>query len=108
MTIGYIGIILSVLLVLLFFVGIGFSAKHSFKSGIYFFVILIIHQVYAFFSPPVIRNYIDERNAERQELMLGLSNVEFVMLSSFISNALLFVAFLVLVFGLRNLLRSRN
>lgn len=101
--IGFTGLIVSILLLILFIIGLRYSKIHSFKPGIYFFLLLVVYEIYSFVSPPLIQNYIDNLLAENKEpLMMGMTIGEFVALLSLIPKVLLFAAFLFLIVGIRS------
>lgn len=106
--IGITGIILSVLLIVLFLIGFWKSKNHSFKEGVYFFLLLIIHEIYSYISPSLIQSYIDKITSENKDLVLGLSIGELVVILSLIPKMILLAAFIFLVYGLRRMWNSKN
>lgn len=104
--IGVTGIAISVLLVVLFAIGLWYSKIHMFKQGVYFFLLLIIHEVYLLVSPPVIQSYIDNLGGNKP--LLGLTIGEFIAFSSLIPKILLIAAFLFLIVGLRNFKNAKR
>ncbi|WP_067730773.1 hypothetical protein [Oceanobacillus damuensis] len=101
--IGIAGVIISILMIVLFLIGLWNSKIHSFKAGVYFFLLLIIHQLYPFMAQPLIRNYIDTIIIENKEPMLGMTIGELVATLSLIPKMILLVAFTCLIYGLRRL-----
>lgn len=99
---GATGFITSILLIVLFVIGLRYSKIHSFKPGIYFFLLLIVHKICTFVLPFWTRNYIDYLLMEHKGPLMGMSNGEFVVFLSLIPEVLLFAAFLFLIVGLRS------
>lgn len=83
-------------------IGLLYSKIHSFKPGVYFFLLFIIHEIYSLVGPSLIQNYIDKLMSENKRPLMGMSFGEFVALSSFIPKLILFAALLILVIGLRS------
>jgi len=106
--IGITGIILSVLLMVLFLIGFWKSKNHSFKEGAYFFLLLIIHEIYLYISPSLIQSFIEKIINKNKDLVLGLSIGELVVILSFIPKMILLAAFIFLVYGLRRMWHSKN
>lgn len=107
--IGYMsGIIISVLIFILFIIGLWNSKIHSFKPGIYFFLLLIIHEIYSWISPPFIRNCIDTLISEHKDPILGMTIGEFVAFLSLIPKMIILAAFICLIFGLRRLWKLKG
>ncbi|WP_067726431.1 hypothetical protein [Oceanobacillus damuensis] len=103
---GFAGIMISILMFVLFVVGLWNSKIHSFKPGVYFFLLLIIHEVYSWIAPPLIRYYIDTILIEnKKNPMLGMTYGELVAFLSLIPKMIVLVAFICLIFGLRTLFK---
>ena len=105
---GITEIIISIFLLVLLVIGLWYSKMHSFKAGVYFFLLLIIHEIYSFISPPLIQNYIENLITENNEPLLGNTIGEFTALLSLIPQMILLAAFLCLIVGLRGLWGSKN
>jgi hypothetical protein len=105
--IGYIsgiaGIVISILMIVFFVIGLWSSKLHSFNGGVFFFLLLIIHEVYSFIAPPLIRNYIDTLSIENKEPIFGMTFGELVLSLSLIPKLIVLAAFICLIYGLRRL-----
>jgi len=107
-TSGIVGIIISILMVILFVIGLWNSKIHSFKGGVYFFLLLIIHKIYSFIAQPLIENYVDMLIIEDKKPMMGMTVGEIVALFSLIPKIIVLVAFICLIYGLQGLWNSKR
>lgn len=105
---GIVGLIISIVLLILLVIGLWYSKRHSFKAGVYFFLILILHEVYSFGSPPLIRNYIDTLILGNSDLMMGMSISQLLVFLSVIPKLIELLAFTILIVGLHDLWKSKN
>ncbi|WP_156291323.1 hypothetical protein [Oceanobacillus salinisoli] len=101
--IGIAGVMISILMFVLFIIGLWLSKINSFKHGVYFFLLLIIHEVYSFIAPPLIQKYIDMLMTENKIPIMGMTLGEFVAFLSYIPKIIVLIAFICLIFGLRRL-----
>lgn len=99
---GITGLIFNILLPVLLVIGLIYSKINSFKPGFYFFLLLIIHEVYSSVSPFFTRNYIDNIAEGHKEPFMGMTIGEFFVFLSLIPEVLLFTAFLFLITGIRS------
>ncbi|OZM56321.1 hypothetical protein CIB95_12970 [Lottiidibacillus patelloidae] len=95
--IGVLNIILQFLIVIILAFGLIQCKNSSFKEGIYFFLILLFHQLNSFFAPL----YIDFVYLNFMKLSTGITYGEFTRLSFFINQVILCVALVYLVIGIR-------
>jgi hypothetical protein len=95
--IGVLHIILQFLIFLILAIGLVQCKKASFKEGVYFFLILLFHQLNSFFAAM----YIDFVYLSFMKLSTGITYGEFTRLSFFINQLILCIAFVFLVFGIR-------
>lgn len=97
---GIAGIIISILMLILFVIGLRNSQIHSFKGGVYFFLLLIIHKIYSLTAQPLIGNYIDMLITENKRPMLGMTIGELVAFFALIPKMIVLIAFICLIYGL--------
>ncbi|MEC5424744.1 hypothetical protein QGM71_14755 [Virgibacillus sp. C22-A2] len=102
------GVIIPILFLVLLIIGLWYCKVHSFKAGVYFFLLLIIHKIYLFVSPPLVRRYIDTLVSENKALMLEMTFGELVALLSLIPKTIELVAFIFLIVGLYRLWSSKK
>ncbi|GGA60038.1 hypothetical protein [Ornithinibacillus halotolerans] len=100
---GIAGIVISILMIILLLIGLWSSKLHSFIGGVFFFLLLIIHEVYSFISPLLIRNYIDTLSIANKEPLFGMTIGELVLTLSLIPKLIVLAAFICLIFGLKKL-----
>lgn len=100
---GVLGILFSITIFILLFIGLWISRKKSFKPGVYFFVLLIIHQIYSYIAPQFIRNYIDKVASENIGLWFDMTIGQLVAWFSLIPKTIELAAFIFLVAGLYQL-----
>ncbi|MGJ9458468.1 hypothetical protein [Oceanobacillus sp. CF4.6] len=106
--IGIAGIMISILMIILFVIGLWNSKIHSFNAGVYFFLLLIIHEIYSFVAPPLIQDYVDKLIAENKKPMMGMTIGELVASLSLIPKMILLLAFICLIYGLRRLWKLKS
>jgi hypothetical protein len=95
--IGVLNIILQFLIVLILTFGIIQCKNASFKEGIYFFLILLFHQLNSFFAPL----YIDFLYLNFMKLTTGITYGEFTRLSLIMNKVILCIALVYLVIGIK-------
>lgn len=100
---GIAGIMIFILMIILFIIGLWNSKIHSFKGGVYFFLLLIINEIYSFIAPPLIQNYIDTLIIENGKPMMGMTIGELVAFLSLIPEVIVLAAFTCLIYGLYRL-----
>lgn len=107
--IGIAGILSSILIIMLIVMGLWKSIIHSFKPGVYFFILLIIYEIYTIIAPPLMRNYFDGLTIENENPMMGMTLGELVAFSlTLIPKMVLLAAFICLIYGLRGLLNLKS
>jgi hypothetical protein len=97
---GILGIIISVIILILLLIGLRISRKYSFKAGVYFFVLLIIHKIYTFAATPLIGNYVDGVISGNIELSLDMTIAQLTAWISVIPKIIELAAFIFLIIGL--------
>ncbi|MUK87846.1 hypothetical protein GMD78_05460 [Ornithinibacillus sp. L9] len=104
---GITEIIISILVFVLLIIGLWFCKIYSFKAGIYFFLLILIHKIYSFVAPPLVGRYIDWLGDENKNLWFDMTTAELVVLFSIIPNILELVAFTFLIIGFYRYLNRR-
>jgi hypothetical protein len=105
---GVIGIVISIIMIVLFIFGLWLSKRLSFNGGFYFFLLLIVHEIYSFVSPILIRNYIDHLVIENKYPIMGMTLGELVVLFSLIPKIIVMIAFICLIYGLRKFFINKS
>lgn len=100
---GILGILFSIGIFILLFVGLWISRKKSFKAGVYFFVLLIIHKLYSYAAPRFIGSYVDRVVSENIELWFDMTVAQLVAWFSLIPTTIELAAFIFLIVGLYQL-----
>ena len=95
-------------MLVLFVIGLWNSKINSFKAGVYFFLLLIIHEIYFWIAPPLIRNYVDILSMENKNPMLGMTIGELVASLSLIPKVMILVAFICWIYGLSRLWKLKQ
>lgn len=100
--------VLSVLFYALLIFGLIQCKKHSFSGGFYFFLFLIIGQIYSIAISPIIRNYIDRATDPHP---MGMTLGELVMWISLTNSSIMsiieIIAYSFLVIGLYRMWKSK-
>lgn len=103
---------LSVLFLVLLIFGLVQCRKHSFVSGFYFFLILIIGKIYSYLIPPILNKYIESFHLNGTSPPMGMTIGEMVSLIFIISRSLetiiMIIAFSFLIIGLYRMWQSHT
>jgi hypothetical protein len=90
---------------LILLVGLILCKKHKFRGGYYFFLILLINQIYSFVYPLIILNLIDSRMDYQKDVYY---TIHISQICSIIEIIIQICAFLILLVSLYKMLTSRD
>ncbi|MFD2043403.1 hypothetical protein ACFSTA_03335 [Ornithinibacillus salinisoli] len=98
--------VLPYLLLVLLVIGLIQCKRYSFRSGFYFFFILIIHQLNFILTPFYLPKYVDYLGENNIQPPLGMSLAEVTMVFYFLDKLVLCIAFIFLIVGLKKLWKN--
>lgn len=93
-------------IIALLVIGMVLSKRNSFNAGFYFFIVMIIQQLYHFISPATY--YLQAVIDGKMEPLFGLRIGELIHYLSFIPTIILIIAFVILIIGLFQVWEKRT
>lgn len=98
--VGLIHHLITVMLLALLLFGLVQSKKHSFKGGVYSFLLLFILKIYSLFAPFIVRTIVDYYYVNNFSPPFSMQISELVALLQLLPKMLQLIAFTILIIGL--------